>query len=169
VALPSIHYRRRWFYVLWGGLLAASLGALARWETPKSRTEASLKVILRCPQDAPEGTRVQAWAGPAAQRPAASWQGEGAFADLPLDASHQVALPTVRMHVASRRWVRNAFVPRGTWNLLVLKVSRPGLPPRFLVASLDDDLAHGALVAGHLLIYSLTTRIGSLALDPKAP
>jgi hypothetical protein len=61
----SIHHRRRWYYLLWSGLLAASLGALALWLIPGQHGEGRLGINILL-KEAPEGTVAQLWSGRAA-------------------------------------------------------------------------------------------------------
>ena len=162
----SIHYRRRWFYVLWAALLLASLAALALWETPRSRDEATLKVQFRSPSAVPPGTVVQAWVGPSARRPDAAWLGEGSFVEAPLGASQRVTLPVLKVKLGPRRWVKGAFVPRATWDLLLLRILRPGEAPRYVFMPLAGDLTSGLLRARHLLYYEITANADTLSRDP---
>lgn len=62
---PSIHHRRRWFYVLWGALLVAAAAMLAwGWETPARVGTARVSLVLTAP-DIPPGTRAALWVGSA--------------------------------------------------------------------------------------------------------
>ena len=164
---PSIHYRRRWFYVLWTALLLALLWGWALWERPKHIYEASLKVQYRARGEVPAGTRVQGWVGPAGRRPGADWQGEGGFVEAVLDGNNQIVLPVFKLHLAPRRWGRRAFIPRYTWDLLVLRITRPGQAPRYLSASLARDIDSGLLRPRQVVFYQFSLPIDALSLDPR--
>ena len=164
---PSIHYRRRWFYVLWCVLLALSGLALLLWETPSARELASFEVLLSLP-DAPAGTRVQAWAGPWAQWPGEAWSGADAFADLALGAGGLARLPVVRLHIARRRF-HLGYVPRGTWDLVMLKFSPPSEPPRYLALPCSQDIRTGVLRPKFRLTGSIDISWRNLRLDGLPP
>lgn len=161
----SIHYRRRWFYVLWSGLLVLSCAALFLWERPASRDQASLQVLLHL-QGAPEGVKAQAWAGPAARFAGPDWTGAGAFAEAAMAPDGSVPLPLVRLWIARRRWVRD-YIPRGTWDLVVVKLSPPSGAPRFLVLPCGKDIHSGILRAKHKEIISIDISWENLTLDAK--
>ena len=163
---PSIHYRRRWYYALWVGLLLLSAGALALWERPASSTEASLVVEVDLP-GAPAGTRILGWAGPWAQGLSPDWTGAGLLrADLQADG--RATLPLVRIRIARRRWVQD-YIPRATWDLMVLKFIPPAGPPRFYCLPLSLDIRTGALRAKWRLTTSIRAPWESLPTDGRPP
>lgn len=170
-ALPapeaSIHQRRRWFYALWGGLLALSLGLLGLWERPVRQGQATLAFRLQL-REAPAGTRIQAWIGPWSRWEGTAWSGQGAFAQGPLPAQGELALPVVQVPIATRRWGQGT-IPRLTWELLVVKVIPPEGPPRFLPVSLVADIQGGLLRPGRKLTESIDVSWNNLELDGKAP
>lgn len=163
----SIHYRRRWAYVLWVSLLLLSLGTWIRWEQPAIQTSASLVVRLAIHQ-APPNTRVRVWAGPWSH-----WNGPdglgSAVIQVSLGADGGATLPVFRIPVARRRWVQHDYIPRGTWDLMLMQFDAPGEPPRYLALPLSMDIRTGAL-RPH---WRLTTSIGiawtSLATTPQVP
>jgi hypothetical protein len=165
---PSIHFQRRWFYALWVILLAVAAGAWILWEKPASWSQASLVVQLKL-RDVPLGTRIQAWNGPRAQWPGASWAGLGAFADLPLQADQTLTLPTLRVPIAERRWVRKDYIPRGTGDLVVLKVTPPGGPSRYFLLPLAEDLHSGLLKPKWKLTVFINKSFNGLTLDCRRP
>lgn len=163
---PSIHYQRRWFYALWGALLLAALGALALWETPSRRESAALDVAVNV-RGVPEGTRAQAWAGPRGSWPGPTWNGEGAFADLVLAREGETRLPRVRMAIARRRWVRD-YLPRGTWDLVVVRLVPPSGPPRYLPMDCAKDIRSGILRQGLRLKVTISGLWDHLPVDADA-
>jgi len=165
-AIRSIHFRRRWYYALWVGLLFLSAGALALWELPASTSEASLVVELQIP-GAPAGTRIQGWVGPYAQGAEADWTGAGLIrADLQADG--RATLPLARIRIARRRWVQD-YIPRRTWDLMVLRFTPPDGPPRYFCLPLADDIRAGALRPKWRLTTSIRTPWGNLQADGRPP
>ena len=161
----SIHYQQRWFYVLWVSLLLLSATAYAFWERPVSRTAASLSVSLRI-LGAPEGTQVQVWAGPWSQwRP--DWPGAGTV-QVPLQPDGTATLPLYRIPIAQRRWVPG-YIPRDTWDLMMIKFITPGGPPRYFALPLSKDIRMGVLKPRYRLKNTITTPWAGLATDGKAP
>ncbi|MDR3671515.1 MAG: hypothetical protein P4L36_11760 [Holophaga sp.] len=141
-AARSIHYRRRWFYVLWVALLLLSGGAWILWERPVRMEQASLQLVFRV-RNAPPGTSVQVWAGPRSRWEGPGWSGEG-LAQAQLQDDGYARLPLLRIQIARRRWVKD-YIPRGTWDLLMFKCSAPGAPPRFFALPLSEDIRKGVL------------------------
>jgi hypothetical protein len=165
-AVPSIHYRRRWFYALWVSLLVLASAALWLWERPARRFEASLVIKMQL-KEAPAGTQVRVWAGPKA-----SWHGMEAGGPCLVQGALQddgrIVLPLLRIHVASRRWVRD-YVPRGTWDVVQLQFIPPGGPPRYFTVPLDQDIRSGILRPGWRLTTEITCHWRGLRSDPLAP
>lgn len=167
MAEPSIHHQRRWYYVLWTTLLGLSCLALLLWETPSATGLASLDVRLKV-SGAPAGTRLQAWAGPWAQWPGAAWAGEGAFAELDLAPGGDAALPRVRMQVALRRFGLG-YLPRRTWDLVMVKFSAPGQAPRYLAVPCGQDIRTGLLRPHIRLTDSISISWNNLRVDANLP
>lgn len=164
--LRSIHYRRRWFYVLWVALLLCSAGAWALWERPLSLDHASLAFRIQV-RNAPPGTRVQAWNGPWDQWQGSAWSGDGAAA-TDLDPDGSAVLPVLSVQIAPRRWVRG-YVPRDTWDLMVLRLTPPSGPPRYFIQPLADDILAGDLKPHWKLSTSAGFNWDKLHTDGKAP
>jgi len=164
--LRSIHFRRRWYYVLWVALLALSAGAWLLWERPLSIDHASLAFRIQV-RNVPPGTRVQVWNGPWDRWPGPAWSGEGAAA-TDLNGDGFAALPVLSVQIGQRRWVRG-YVPRDTWDLLVLRLTPPDGPPRYFIQPLSDEIRMGELKPH----WKLTTDAGfnwdKLHSDGKAP
>lgn len=159
----SIHFRRRWFYVLWLCLLLASLAALVLWETPSRSGKVNLQIQVLVKQ-APQGCRVQVWVGPGRK-----WQGK-------LSDGREVrvnqAFPEVGKVVASlelpvayRRWTRQ-YIPGQTADLVVLVFTPPTGSPRYLGFHLDTDLNTGLLRPGRGMKLSLECAWEGLWNDP---
>jgi hypothetical protein len=162
----GIHYRRRWYYALWVTLLLLSAGALALWERPTAVDEAQVSVQIEVRQ-APAGTRVQVWSGPWRQWPGPAWSGEGAT-PTSLLAAGSTRLPTQRVRIARRRWLKG-YIPRGTHDLMMLRFTAPGEPPRYLALPLSQDIRVGMLRARGRMLTAITSSWPSLHLDGKAP
>lgn len=161
----SIHYRRRWFYALWTSLLALSCVALFFWERPARTERASLQVILHV-KGAPAGVRVQGWAGPRGRWQGEAWQGDGAFGDLPLMPDGAVTLPVVRLAIARRRW-NLGTIPRGTWDLVMVKLTPPQGPPRYLAVPCAQDIRTGLLRPRFRLTQTIDVSWMNLGVDAK--
>ena len=162
----GIHYRRRWFYALWLGLLLLSAGALALWERPLAVVQANLTVRLLVKR-APAGAQVQVWAGPWDRWQGPGWSGDGAVR-TGLQAGGWTTLPTAAITIARRRWL-NQYIPRGTWELMMLRFTAPGEPDRYFALPLSKDIRGGLLRPQGRLITSVTCSWESLQVDGKAP
>jgi hypothetical protein len=162
----GIHYRRRWFYVLWVGLLLLSAGALALWERPQAVDLASLVVQVQVRQ-APPGTQVQAWAGPWARWQGPLWSGAGA-ASTTLLADGLTPLPLITIPIAQRRWVKGT-IPRDTWELVMLRFAAPLEPPRYFALPLSKDIRTGLLRPRGKVLTTIQTSWLSLQTSGKAP
>ena len=163
---PSIHYRRRWFYVLWVGLLLLSAGAWRLWEKPLRMEEASLALSVRV-RNAPPGAVAQVWAGPAAQWPGLAWSGP-ALAEAGLRPDGLVPLPLLRIRIGRRRWLKG-YVPRDTWDLVMIKLTAPGQPARYFIDPLSQDIRMGVLKPGWRLSYDAVVTWGNLRTDGRVP
>jgi hypothetical protein len=164
-AVRSIHYQQRWFYVLWVSLLLLSLALLALWERPLSLAPASLLVRVKV-QGAPEGTLVQVWAGPWSQwRP--DWAGAGTI-QVALQPDGTASLPLFRIPIAKRRWVKG-YIPRDTWDLMMLKFITPNGLPRYFALPLSMDIRFGVLRPRFRLMTTITTSWAGLTTDGQAP
>ena len=159
----SIHYRRRWFYALWVCLLLLSLMMLALWERPSWTDQAAIQVKVKLTQ-APPGTRILGWAGPSASWPGPGWPGTGAFGEATLEPDGSATLPLVRLQIAHRRW-NQGYLPRGTWDLVVIKVLPPSGPPRFLALPCSADIRSGLLRPRLKTTYSIGSSWQNLRLD----
>lgn len=161
--MDPIHYRRRWFYVLWGALLLVSLGALALWETPGQIGTAKLALQLTV-KDLPAGVDVKVWAGPRRRWPGAAWTGQGAAAQVrPVGAG--VVLKAFPLSVAYRRWVKD-IIPRRTADLVVLRFEAPGQTPRYMVLPLRQDWQIGLLRPGREMSVGIQCPWDGLWTDP---
>lgn len=163
----SIHHQRRWYYVLWGTLLLASLVALGLWERPGSRDQGTLYLVLHV-TGAPAGTQVQTWAGPSG-----SWKGpesvrwEGIL-PLPLSATGDASPPPLHLAVARRRW-GSGTIPRGTWDLVVVRFLPAQGPARYLLVSCASDIQDGLVRRGRRLSYEIGVAWTNLQVDAGAP
>ncbi len=146
--MESIHYRRRWFYVLWCGLLLASLAALVAWETPRRSGTSKLNLRVRV-KELPPQTLVKVWAGPRGRWPKAAW--------TPLElhpTDENVIVNALPLSVAYRRWVKDT-IPRRTADLVVLSFQAPGQAPRYLALPLVQDWRSGILRPGRKMSVSM--------------
>lgn len=167
MALDPIHYKRRWYYVLWSTLLVLSAGALFLWERPARTDLASLQVVLAI-KGAPEGSRLQAWAGPWRRWPGSAWSGQGAFADMPLPVSGSATLPLLRLSIARRRWTAG-YIPRETWELVMVKVVPPSGAPRYYPLPCSSDIRLGLLKPKRRLTIAIDTSWSNLKVDANPP
>jgi hypothetical protein len=163
----SSHYRRRWFYALWVCLLLLSLTTLLLWERPERTDQAAIQVKVKL-AGAPAGTRLQGWAGPRASWPGPGWSGAGAFGEAGLEPDGATTLPLVRLQIAHRRW-NQGYIPRGTWDLVVIKVIPPSGPPRFLALPCSGDIRSGLLRPRLKTTYSIGSSWQNLKLDVDLP
>jgi hypothetical protein len=165
-AVRSIHYRRRWAYALWVALLLLSLGALVLWERPATTVTASYQVKVTIRQ-APPGAAVEAWAGPWSR-----WTGpegfSGAAGQAPLREDGSATLPVIHVPIARRRWAKG-YIPRGTWDLVVLRFTAPGEAPRYVVLPLAPDIRSGLLRPRWRLTGTVNSRWGALDTAPQVP
>nr|WP_320133053.1 hypothetical protein [uncultured Holophaga sp.] len=159
----SIHYRRRWAYVLWCVLLLAALGALLAWRRPVPAGEGhvSFGLLIR---NAPSGTQADVWCGPASKwRPALGGRGPR----VPLRADGSVSLGPLPVHIARRRWVK-AYHPETT-DLVVVELRSPGGAVRYLEYHLLTDLETGLLGNRRKMTVRFDLPWESLSADPRAP
>jgi hypothetical protein len=164
---PSIHYRRRWFYGLWVTLLVASAGFWALWEIPLRPFQATLALSVHL-RDAPGGTQVQVWNGPRARWEGLGWSGAGA-APIELQADGRATLPVLRVHVAPRRWLKGQYIPRDSWDLVMLRFTAPAGQAKYVGLSLADDIQDGVLRPKWKLAMGLDVSWNSLRSDGQAP
>lgn len=144
----SIHYQRRWYYVLWCLLLFGSIRIWVLWETPRISGTAKILVRLQI-RNAPSKCRVQAWVGPTQNWEGAAWNGEKAAANAVLNPDSTI-LPPIVVSVAFRRWIKD-YIHHGTSELLVLRIVPPSGPPRYLFFPLADDWRSGFLRVGWVM------------------
>lgn len=160
----SIHYRRRWFYVLWSGMLLVSLFALYLWNRPLRVDRASLQVALEA-VGLPEGTQAQVWMGTRRDCPRGPWDGKGALQAVPMVVGRPTPMPLLRVPIARRRWV-NGFIPSGTGELVIVRLAPPGdQPARFFILPLGADIRAGALVPGRRLFVTIQVKWANLKVE----
>jgi hypothetical protein len=164
---PSIHHQRRWYYALWTSLLLASSIALFLWERPVRRELATVCVMVQIP-GAPKGTQVQAWAGPWSSWKGARWSGADAFCSMPLAPTGRTSLAPVRLHIARRRWGPGT-IPRGTWDLVMLRFVPPQGNPVYLAVPCSQDIRTGLIRQGLKLYFEINTPWENLPVDAGAP
>ena len=162
---PSIHYKRRWFYVLWCTLLLASLAALGLWETPARSGSADLAFKIQV-ANVPPGCAVQFWAGPKKAWPGADHRAPMNQPGLPLTAAGE-AIGHLNLRVAYRRWI-GGVIARRTDDLLVLKFQPRSGTPRYFTIPLDMDWHSQILRPGRRMAFSTSIDWGNLWLDPLA-
>lgn len=161
---PSIHYRRRWFYVLWCVLLLASIAGLALWEVPARIGNARIILWLQV-KGVPARSKVMVWVGPHRRWPGSVWQGQGAVAETWAE-DETVSLKAFRLPVAYRRWVKDC-IPRRTADLVVIRFEAPGQPPRYRALSLGDDWQSGLLAPGRMMHIEIKCEWNGLGTDPS--
>ena len=162
--MNSIHYRRRWYYVLWGALLLVSLAVLALWETPGETGTAKLTLRLKV-RELPAQTVVSVWTGPRGRWPGAAWTGQGAAASFQ-SADGNLNLNVLLLPVAYRRWVKD-ILPRRTADLVVLRCQAPDQAPRYLALPLARDWRNGFLAPRRVMTLSMECGWKGLPTDPS--
>jgi hypothetical protein len=161
----SIHYRRRWFYVLWCALLLASAGAWVLWVTP--RASGTVKMVIRLKiEAAPRGCRVQAWAGPRARWAGDAWHGENPAAEAVM-GEDRLDLPPIRLDIAFRRWIKD-YIPSRTSDLLVIRFVPPTGQSRYFFLPLEKDWRSGLLRVGWVMNVKIPCPWQSLGTDAMA-
>ncbi len=159
----SIHHQRRWFYVLWGGLLLAALGVLAAWRSPASVGEAKVRFAFKL-LDGPEGLSMDAWRG----NPEDLQRGPLAFTPCagpgPGGSARSSAVPVL---LARRRWVKD-FHPLTT-TLVVLRLRPSQGPPRYVAYDLGPDLRGGLLKERRVLEISTALKWPTLSTEENHP
>ena len=160
----SIHYRRRWYYTLWGCLLLASLTALVLWETPSKvgTFNVQMRILLK---DAPEGCRFSVWVGPRR-----AWSGV-----IPREGQDSQIIPrdgkigkTLVAPVACRRW-GGGYIPRKTSDFIVMVFTPSSGESHYLALPLESDLRAGLLQPGRRLAVDLGFHWRRLGTDRLAP
>jgi hypothetical protein len=160
----SIHYRRRWYYVLWSCLLLASLIALVLWETPSPVGTVNVQMNIAI-KDLPEGCQFSVWAGPRR-----SWHGNNLVESqagriIPPDGK---VVESLVLPVAYRRW-GGGYIPRRTSDFIVLVFMPPSGEPHYLALPLDTDLRTGFLRLGRKMTVSLGFHWRRLGTDRFMP
>jgi hypothetical protein len=160
---PSIHYRRRWYYVMWCALLLASLGALGLWEIPIRTGSADLTIRILV-ANVPPGCTSQVWAGPKKRWPAADQTLPMNQLGRPLTPEGQ-ASGSLKLQVGYRRWI-GGILPRRTDDLLVVKFQPRSGAPRYFGIPLEMDWHTGLLRPGQRMVITTTTEWDGLWPDP---
>lgn len=161
----SIHYRRRWFYVLWCALLLVSVWAWILWVTPRESGTARMMVRLKV-EAVPPGCRVQAWTGPQARWAGDAWQGENPAAEAVMGGDY-LDLPPIRLDIAFRRWVKD-YIPSKTSDLLVIRFVPPTGQSRYFFLPLEKDWRSGLLRVGWVIHVKIPCPWESLGTDATA-
>lgn len=159
---PSIHHRRRWFYVLWVGLLVAAAGAGLWWETPGREGRAKIVLELQV-QGLPPGTWAALWTGPTAD-----WKGDwNPAAGESKETGERLVLPPRELRIAHRR-LRQGLLLRRTHDLAVVALQAPSGERRWVVYDLREDLS-GLLTIGRRMTVEITTTWAQLSATPAIP
>jgi hypothetical protein len=161
--VPSIHFRRRWYYGLWCALLLASLVALGLWETPvrSGTADLTVKVLVR---NVPPGCTASLWVGPKQQWPAADRIASMNLIESPL-TPEGAAMGSLKLRVGYRRWF-GGVIPRKTDDFLVVKFQPKVGAPRYFALSFEMDWAKGLLRPGRRMGISTTGDWDGLWQDP---
>jgi len=131
-----------------------AIAAKVLWEVPLQNGVASLD--LRCQiKDLPAGSRMQVWAGPKDQWPNIPWH----QIETPVQAdpaSGKVRMPLMILPVALRRWIHD-YIPRGTADLIVIRIEAKPEKPRYCVIPLGMDWRSGSLRPGRRMFMSVSS------------
>lgn len=167
-AEPSIHWRQRWWYALWVALVALLLGALGFWgwwETPAVSGAGHAVLTIRM-VDLPQGSKVEAWTGPAQTwKPDASgFQGPWSVEDV----AKPLPVPPLEIRAGLRRW-HQGYIPRLTSDRILLRIDPPQGPPRYAFYDLRSDINAGLAGPHRRLFLPSTLRWGALSTDASRP
>jgi len=155
----SIHYRRRWYYVLWSSLLAASICLWILWLVPAKSGEATLRMHVRI-GNLPAGSRIGVWVGPRS-----SWTGKLEAATLaPIPPDGALTLSRT-LPVAYRRWFGD-YIPGKTADLVILGIQPLEGPVRYISLRLHKDWAAGALRPGRKMLATIDGSWNGLSVIP---
>jgi hypothetical protein len=165
---PSIHHRRRWFYVLWVALLLVSGVALWRWRIP-ARIERPSLVLAVETRSLPGPVDVSVWKGPEAVWPGAAWDGSGAAFEGRPDAAGRLEVPPLEVPFAVRRWVNQDYIRPASQDLVVLRFCAAGQPPRYLHLRLKRDWYQGLLRDGRRLRINMRQSWETLERQAELP
>jgi hypothetical protein len=131
---PSIHFRRRWYYVLWVLLLVAAAGFVAWWETPAREGFARFRIAIMSP-DLPAGTKGALWTGPTK-----SWKGDwNPGSTWTLCEGTRLVASQQSLRISQRR-LGQGLLMRRTHDLAVLVLEAPSGERRYFVYDLREDL-----------------------------
>lgn len=161
----SIHHRRRWFYVLWVGLLVLSLAALYLWRTPVPMGDWTLRLKVRV-NEAQGPVKVRMWFGPESLLRQGTLESAWDFHTETLLPDTTRVFPELRAPLKRRRWTRHPY-PHANGEVLVLVFSQDGQRDRYLAIPLREDL--WAVLMRHKRVTSLDIEIPwpSLPLEPR--
>ncbi|MFN8010210.1 MAG: hypothetical protein U0P81_02280 [Holophagaceae bacterium] len=164
-ATPSIHHQRRWYYVLWSGLVLLSLACLLLWNRPAEveHPRLGLKVLA---EGLPERTTLEVWLGP---RKAWESGSGGPFQPLRADGRGAFVLEAVELAFPRRRFVDRVLIPGRGHELLVLRATAPGEAPRHLFLSLKAEWYAGALRPGKRTVYVMRPVLKGLDPSTRIP
>lgn len=157
------HYRRRWYYLLWTLLLMVSIGLWVAWEIPAESGYGRVGTQLRLP-GIPPGTSISAWAGPHGNIRSDIWGDPSRVIDLGDSKGTLVEMPPLQLPFAKRRWA-DAYIPKRTWDLVVIRLKPPSGPTRYFVMDLTSDWNEGTIRPGRVLRYKVACPWEGLATE----
>lgn len=163
IQVRSIHFRRRWYYVMWCGFLLASLVALGLWETPAQAGTADLTVKILV-TNIPPGCTSQLWKGSKKRWPDADRIPPMNQAGSPLTAEGK-AIGSLKLRVGYRRWI-GGVIARRTDDLVVMKFQPVSGHPRYFGIPLEMDWHTRLLRPGQRMVITTTTDWDGLWSDP---
>jgi len=166
-ALRSIHWRRRWYYVLWGSLLLSCLLAWGLWERPAFEGTWTARIHLTV-HGLPGPGRVQVWCGSSLMR-AAAFQGSGGLqADLELATDRRLEVPPIRMALALRRWWP-IHIPAKTWDLMVIRITSAQGQSKYVTLPFHEDLVRRVVRPRAVMSLEMDFKWATLPLDAAGP
>ena len=159
----SIHYRRRWYYVLWSVLLLVSLVALCFWEIPSRTGRAKVQFQVTVAH-VPQGCRVRVWAGSSKD-----WHGSlpdrGGLRAEPFMSEGRTEF-TLELPVAYRRWT-GTYMTKQTFEYVVIAIVPPTGTSRYAAFPLSSDWNSGLLKPGRKLKIVMDASWEALCDDPR--
>ena len=157
----NIHHRRRWYYVLWTGLLLGVLGLWFWAEQPTAVGVAKLEVVLTL-RGAPAHGRAALWIG----RQDEIQKGLATPMDWVPVQDSKVALSRP-VHMA-RRHLGHAYMLSRTDDYCVVIVEASG-QRRYYFYDLREDIGQNLLRMGRRLQLGITANWASLPSSPEVP
>jgi len=163
----SIHYQRRWFYVLWTILLLASCCFLLFWNKPYKAGYGQLTIILHI-KEIPDGTQIKTWIGPKNNWPKTTKKFIEASINQYSKNDSAITIGPLKVFVAYRRWI-HSYIPRGSDDFVVITFIPKLGPAKYITLSLSDDINSGYFAPPRRMTEIVTNSWFGMDLLPGSP